>query len=110
MKNNYFKVVFLFVLSTFALSCSNDDDNTTPTPDEASTEYKYLRVLLSDEKTTAITLVNPFDATTSSFNAKFAKSSLYTTESGRYAGIVHRADNTVCLLYTSDAADDQINV
>ncbi|SHL30198.1 hypothetical protein [Flavobacterium chilense] len=95
MKNNYFKVVFLFVLSTFALSCSNDDENTTPTPDEASTEYKYLRVLLSDEKTTAITLVNPFDATTSSFNAKFAKSSLYTTESGRYAGIIHRADNTV---------------
>ena len=95
MKNNYFKLLFLFALSTFAVSCSNDDDNTTETPEEALTEYKYLRILLSDEKTTAITLVNPVDATISSFNAKFAKSSLYTTESGRYAGLVHRADNTV---------------
>lgn len=95
MKNNYFKLVFLFALSSFAVSCSNDDDNNTETPQEALTEYKYLRLLLSDEKTTAITLVNPVDATISSFNAKFAKSSLYTTESGRYAGLVHRADNTV---------------
>jgi len=95
MKNNYFKLLFLFALSTFAVSCSNDDDNTTETPEEALTEYKYLRILLSDEKTTAVTLVNPVDATITSFNAKFVKSSLYTTESGRYAGLVHRADNTV---------------
>lgn len=95
MKNNYFKLIFLFVLSIFAVSCSNDDDNTAETPEEALTEYKYLRLLLSDEKTTALTLVNPVDATITSFNAKFAKASLYTTESGRYAGLVHRADNTV---------------
>ncbi|MBF4483606.1 hypothetical protein [Flavobacterium sp. CSZ] len=95
MKNNYFKLLLLFALSAFAVSCSNDDDNTTETPEETLSEYKFLRVLLSDEKTTAITLVNPVDATITSFNAKFAKSSLYTTESGRYAGLVHRADNTV---------------
>lgn len=95
MKNNYFKLLFLFALSIFAVSCSNDDDNATETPEETLAEYKYLRILLSDEKTTAITLVNPVDATITSFNAKFAKSALYTTESGRYAGIVHRADNTV---------------
>lgn len=95
MKNNYFKLIFLFALSSFVLSCSNDDDNTPETPDETLTEYKYLRILLSDEKTTAVTLVNPVDATINSFNAKFAKSSLYTTESGRYAGLVHRADHTV---------------
>ena len=95
MKNNYFKLIFLFALSTFVISCSNDDDNNVETPDETLSEFKYLRILLSDEKTNEITLVNPVDATTSSFNAKFAKSALYTTESGRYAGIVHRADNTV---------------
>lgn len=95
MKNNYFKLIFLFALSTFVISCSNDDDNNVETPDETLSEFKYLRILLSDEKTNEITLVNPVDATTAFFNAKFAKSSLYTTESGRYAGIVHRADNTV---------------
>lgn len=95
MKNNYFKLIFLFALSTFVISCSNDDDNNVETPNETLSEFKYLRILLSDEKTNEITLVNPVDATTSSFNAKFAKSALYTTESGRYAGIVHRADNTV---------------
>ncbi len=95
MKNNYFKQIFLFALTTLVISCSNDDDNSATTPDETLAEYKYLRVLLSDEKTSEITLVNPFDATKASFNAKFAKSALYTTESGRYAGIIHRADNTV---------------
>jgi len=95
MKNNYFKLIFLFALSTFVISCSNDDDNNVETPEETLSEFKYLRILLSDEKTTEITLVNPVDATTTFFNSKFAKSALYTTESGRYAGIVHRADNTV---------------
>lgn len=95
MKNNYYKLIFLFVLSLTVLSCSNDYDTSTETPKEALTEYKFLRILLSDEKTTEITLVNPVEATISSFNAKFAKSSLYTTESSRYAGIIHRASNTV---------------
>lgn len=95
MKNNYFKLIFLFALASFAVSCSNDDDNDATIPDETISEYKYLRILLSDEKTTDLTLVNPLDATTSSFTAKFAKASLYTTESGRYAGIIHRTSNTV---------------
>ena len=95
MKNNFFKLILLFALSTFVVSCSNDDDNNVETPEETLSEFKYLRILLSDEKTTEITLVNPVDATTTFFNAKFSKSALYTTESGRYAGIVHRADNTV---------------
>jgi len=95
MKNNYFKMILLSALSLFAVSCSNDDDNNVETPDESLTEFKYLRILLSDEKTNQLTLVNPVDATIASFNAKFAKSALYTTESGRYAGIIHRADNTV---------------
>ncbi|MBF7093321.1 hypothetical protein IUY40_17445 [Flavobacterium sp. ALJ2] len=96
MKNNYFKLILLFTLSAFTISCSNDDDNNTnETPKETLAEYKFLRVLLSDEKTTEITLVNPVAGTSTFFNAKFAKSAIYTTESGRYAGIIHRADNTV---------------
>lgn len=95
MKNNYFKLIFLFALASFVVSCNNDDDNTEPIPDETLSEYKYLRILLSDEKTTALTLINPVDGTATFFDAKFAKASLYTTESGRYAGIIHRTANTV---------------
>jgi len=94
MKNKFHKLLFLFALSTFALSCSNDDDTNGNNADETSKEYKYLRVLVSDEKTTELSLVNPVNATALFFNAKFAKSALYTTESGRFAGIIHRADNT----------------
>jgi hypothetical protein len=94
MKNKFHKLLFLFALSAFVVSCSNDDDN-NDTPQETTQEYKYLRILVSDEKTTELSLVNPADATASFFNAKFAKSALYTTESGRFAGIIHRADNTV---------------
>jgi hypothetical protein len=96
MKNKFNKLLFLFALSTFVLSCSNDDDhNHDDHSDDTAREYKYIRVLVSDEKTTELSLVNPVDATASFFNAKFPKSALYTTESGRFAGIIHRENNTV---------------
>ena len=82
MKNKFQKLLFLVLLSTFALSCSNDDHHDDHS-DDTSQEYKYVRVLISDEKTTELSLVNPVDATTSFFNTKFPKSALYTTESGR---------------------------
>jgi hypothetical protein len=94
MKNKFNKLLFLFALSAFVASCSNDDDN-NDTPQETAQEYKYIRVLVSDEKTVELSLVNPLEGTASFFNAKYPKSALYTTESGRFAGIIHRADNTV---------------
>jgi hypothetical protein len=94
MKNKFHKLLFLSVLSIFAVSCNNDDDNGNNS-DEAALEYKYLRVLISDEKTTEISFVNPVDRTTTFFDAKFPKSALYTTESGRFAGIIHRSENMV---------------
>ena len=96
MKNNFYKLLFLFALSLFAISCSNDDDNYDDHDhDETSEEHTYVRILLSDEKTTALTLFDPHEDKISSFTAKFPKSSLYTTESGRFAGIVHRDNNFV---------------
>ncbi|WP_260852708.1 hypothetical protein [Flavobacterium anhuiense] len=47
------------------------------------------------KKTAELTLFDPHEDKISSFTAKFPKSSLYTTESGRYAGIVHRDNNFV---------------
>lgn len=95
MKNKFYKILFLSVLSLFAASCSNDDHNHDDHDHDTSEEHTFVRVLLSDEKTTELTLFDPHEDKISSFTAKFAKSSLYTTESGRYAGIVHRDNNFV---------------
>ncbi|MBW1657307.1 hypothetical protein [Flavobacterium quisquiliarum] len=96
MKNNFYKALFLFTLSLFAVSCSNDDDNHDDHDhDHDSAEHTYVRILLSDEKTTELTLFDPSEDKISSFTAKFPKSSLYTTESGRFAGIIHRDNNLI---------------
>ena len=95
MKNKFHKLLFLSALSIFAVSCSNDDDNHDDHSEETAQEYKYLRVLVSDETTKELTLINPEEGTATFFDAKFPKSALYTTESGRFAGIIHRENNTV---------------
>lgn len=94
MKIKSYKLLFLFTLAPLLYSCSNDDAVDEVALEDAQ-EYKYLRVLISDETTNQLSLINPVDGTASFFDAKFAKSALYTTESGRFAGIIHRADNTV---------------
>lgn len=94
MKIKSYKLLLLFTLAPLLYSCSNDDAVDEVALEDAQ-EYKYLRVLVSDETTNQLSLINPVDDTASFFDAKFAKSALYTTESGRFAGIVHRADNTV---------------
>ncbi|WP_163400818.1 hypothetical protein [Flavobacterium fluviatile] len=95
MKNKFHKLLFLFALSLFAISCSNDDDNHDDHEHDTSEEHTFIRILLSDEKTTQLTLFDPHEDKISSFTAKFPKSALYTTESGRFAGIVHRDNNFV---------------
>ncbi|GIZ07976.1 hypothetical protein [Flavobacterium sp. UMI-01] len=94
MKNKLNKLLFLFAFASIAFSCTNDDDHDDHSQED-SQEFKYLRVLVSDELTKELSLINPSSATVSFFNAKFPKSALYTTESGRFAGIIHRTDNTV---------------
>jgi len=91
MKITLSRILLLLVLSIFFQSCSDDD--APATVDEALTEYKHLRILVSDETSTALTLVNPFLSTTTSFEASFPKSALYTTESGRFGAIIHRSND-----------------
>lgn len=88
-------LAYLATFATLALvtqSCSNDDNNDTVV-DESTAEFKHLRVLISDETTTALTLVNPLQGNSISFEAKHPKSALYTSASGRFAGIIHRENN-----------------
>lgn len=59
MKNKFYKLLFLFAVSLFAVSCSNDDDNHDDHDHDHDTteEHTFVRVLLSDEKTTELTLL-----------------------------------------------------
>ena len=71
---NFSKITLgaLIIALASLTSCSNDDDNHVDHDhDHDAEEHTYVRILLSDEKTTQLTLVNPVDATSSFFNAKF---------------------------------------
>lgn len=85
------KLLYTLVFVVFLTACSKNNDIE---PDDTK-EYKFIRVLVSDENTKQLALVNPRDGTVQNFEAKFAKSTVYTTQSGRWAVLVHRADNFV---------------
>ncbi|AWW00036.1 hypothetical protein [Arcticibacterium luteifluviistationis] len=91
MKKTLYHFLLLFSTTVFILSC--DDHNHDVDPEEEEKEYKYLRILVSDETDNTLSLIKPYDGTVSDHTAKFANSALYVTESGRFAGIVHRDNN-----------------
>lgn len=88
----YFKysIILLFTSLTI-LSCTDAENEIEP--DNSSDEHKYLRLLVSDEAESSIYLVAPLSQEVTSFQAKFPKSALYSTDAGRFAGIVHRENN-----------------
>ncbi len=92
MKLHKFKIVLILVLLSVFAACKK---NKTEEPTILKTEHKFIRVLISDELTNQLTLVNTADGTVAGFGSKFAKSALYTTASGRFATIIHRDNNMV---------------
>lgn len=86
MKSFTKKILLPSVLLAFLTSCEKNNEAEPESP----LEYNFIRLVVSDEKTTAISLVNPKDGTVESFTAKFPKSAIYTTESGRFVGLIHR--------------------
>lgn len=91
MKKNNLLYLLLLSTSAFLFSCEKHDHDAEP--DDVSKEFKYLRVLVSDETTNTLSLFTPFNGSVSSHTAKFPKSALYGTESGRFAGVVHTSNN-----------------
>lgn len=73
-------------------SCDNNSEDVQPGEDP-NAEFRHIRVLVSDENSTEISLVNPFRNEVTAFQAKYPTAALYTTESGRFAGLVHRTNN-----------------
>ncbi len=85
------KLLYVIALIALLTACSKNNDIE---PDD-NREYKFIRVLVSDENTKQIYLANPRNGTAQNFEARFPKSTVYTTASGRWAVLVHRADNLV---------------
>ncbi len=92
-KNNFSKILLLFVLPFFIVSCSKEDEDVLPIVNETVSEYKHLRILVSDEINSTLTLVNPGLNSIIEYQAKFPKSTVYTSDSGRFGGIIHRDNN-----------------
>jgi hypothetical protein len=90
MRKLFKKVSLLAGLAFFSISCNKNND---ADPVDDGQEFRYVRVLISDEISNQISLVNPRDLTIQTFQAKFPKSALYTTESGRFGGLIHRENN-----------------
>lgn len=91
------KTILLFI-STFTLlvtSCDNEKHEEVA-PDDPL-EYKYIRVMVSDEITNAVSVINTRTGETQSFEARFPKSATYQTASGRFGVLVNTANNYVQL-------------
>ena len=90
MKRLFTKVALLAGMTFFITSCNKNND---AEPADDGQEFRYVRVLVSDETTNQISLVNPRDLSVQTFQTKFPKSALYTTESGRFGALIHRDNN-----------------
>ena len=92
MKKNFIKSALLILSITLNFSCEKKQE---PVPVDDGKEFRFINLLVSDEKSNQISVVSPKDSKISNFEAKFAKSAVYTTESGRFGGLVHRDFNLV---------------
>ncbi|WP_025763867.1 hypothetical protein [Dyadobacter tibetensis] len=94
MKMNFSKwsLVYTAALGLGLGACQNEDK---VDPEIPSAEYQYVRVLISDEVSNDLTLINPSNGETAIFTSKFPKAAMYGTDAGRYAALVHTQNNYV---------------
>ncbi|MFT7069650.1 MAG: hypothetical protein ACI9V1_001865 [Spirosomataceae bacterium] len=92
MKKQFLPALWAASALLLVTSCEKNSENVHP-KNELDAEFRHIRILVSDELTNEISLVNPFKNDVLSFQAQYPKSALYTTESGRFAGLVHRTNN-----------------
>lgn len=79
----------LLLLAMFVFTACEESEKDV-IPDNTDQEYRWIRLLVSDEVSSDVTMINPFNNEVTSLQSEFPKSALYTTESGRFAAIVHR--------------------
>lgn len=109
MKKNLLRVLLSIVLGSFFVACDNDkDDDVVPVEE---TEFKFIRVMVNDEISKEISLVDPVKLSVEKFEARHAKSALYGTQGGRFGAIVNGANNFVQLFDTGlEGHGDHVDV
>ncbi|RZK73004.1 MAG: hypothetical protein EOO85_18295 [Pedobacter sp.] len=93
-KNNLKKLSVLLMIAAAFSACKKDSAIADPeVPTDSSKEFKYVRVLVSDELSPQLNLLDPFSGTVTAFNAKYPLANLYGTASGRYAAVLYGSQN-----------------
>jgi len=94
IKNNFNKLGLLLTIALAFTACKKDNDPVATDPQgDTSKEYKYVRVLVSDEVSTQLSFLDPFSGTTTAFQGKYPLANLYGTASGRYAAVLYQSQN-----------------
>lgn len=109
MKKHLFKVLLSAAFGAVLLACDDKEkDDVTPVEE---TEYKFIRVVVNDETSKELSLVDPVKLTAEKLEAQFPKSTLYGTQGGRFGAIVNGANNFVQLFDTGlEGHGDHVDV
>lgn len=95
-KNQFKKLLFAAALAATFAACKKDNNSQEPDlPVNDAKEFKYLRVLVADELSNKLTLIDPSSAAISSFDAKYPLANLYGTAGKRYANVLYQSQNLV---------------
>ena len=95
MKSSLFKTIFAILVVSGISSCEKSDDDTVSPAEE--TEHKFIRVLVNDELSNTLSLVDPVKLAVETFQAQYPKAALYPTQAGRFAAVVHTSNHVVQL-------------
>lgn len=82
-------------MGALLVACDDKEkDEVTPVEE---TEFKFIRVMVNDETSKELSLVDPVKLSVEKFDAQFPKSALYGTQGGRFGALVNGANNFVQL-------------
>jgi hypothetical protein len=109
MKKNLFKTLLTLGIASFIFSCDKEEEETVAPVEK--TEFRYIRILVNDELTNELSLVDPVKLTRESSKAQFPKTALYPTEAGRFGAIISSTNNMLQLFDTGfEGHGDHVDV
>lgn len=93
MNTKFLKNIALISLVAATFAACKKDNNEIEVPAIENKEFKYLRVLVTDELSSKITMIDPFEAKINSFDTKYPLASIYGISGGRYAAVLYGSQN-----------------
>jgi hypothetical protein len=93
MNTKFLKNMAVIGLVAASLSACKKDNNEIEVPVTPSKEFKYLRVLVTDEVSPKLNMIDPFEAKVNSFDTKFPLANIYGIAGGRYAAVLYGSQN-----------------